>query len=995
MTEPTISAIIPARNAAETLEQTLDSLLAQSVVGWEALIIDDGSTDATGEIIARYVARDPRFVALSGPERGVAAARNVGIAAARGAWLHFLDADDWVVPAFYARLLGALGKHADSLIAYCNYHRVYPGGLAPGLRLLEPAKDAFEEFSRGNMVSPNGILVDRKLVVLLGGFDESLAICEDWYLWQLVSRIQPKWLHVDEFLVYYRVNPQSLSAQAALLLPCSKTVIERGFAVEPRVARMSPARAGAPSDERGSAARAFGMVMMWTAGMVCGAGGRARFDRDVLAPFAEAPMLAPELAGTLVGGVMRGALALPSEIAVRWGEFAPGIADFFEWLAECWEDQATVRAIAGRFERMIIDFDKTGVTRLYGGTLAMSAAMAEPVSITPPPGVDRVDLRLRGFGGQAARLHLGVLGGMTAGEMRDLLAGLPLPFDRPWLRRRDLTPSKANAFELAKEVARDLRAAWRRQIFRLARPSLQNAGASADVPVTGALLHAEALAGIIAEAAARAETSIEHAAPAPQIFEEGGVDLAARQAHFDKIFETPDPWNYGSAYEREKYERQIALLPDEQIANALELACAEGHFTRMLAPRVEKLIAADVSPTALARAAERCADLTNVDYLRVDLGRDELPGGQDLIVCSEMLYYLADQAELARATRAIAGALRPGGCLVTAHPYLLCDDKTRTGFDWDSIYGVDVIYRALAETPGLVLEATIQTELYRIDRFRRAEPQGASPKITHLPVTSDLDVKMARHIVWGGAVLRRQDVARRRASRVPVLIYHGVSATGPAALARYRLTPEAFTAQMKWLRANGFHTIGAADLALHLREGRRFQGRPVMLTFDDGFQDFADTAWPILQAHDFTAEMYVVTDYAGKAAVWDADKGTPTPLMDPVTIIRLAGEGALFGSHGATHRPSDGLTSLELAGELANSRAMLERWLGRPPAAFAAPYAITDGRVRHMAAACGYEIGFGGGEGPVHLRMDPLDLPRILVRGDKRLEDFIQLMNRF
>jgi glycosyltransferase involved in cell wall biosynthesis len=117
MTEPTISAIIPARNAAETLEQTLDSLLAQSVVGWEALIIDDGSTDATGEIIARYVARDPRFVALSGPERGVAAARNVGIAAARGAWLHFLDADDWVVPAFYARLLGALGKHADSLIA--------------------------------------------------------------------------------------------------------------------------------------------------------------------------------------------------------------------------------------------------------------------------------------------------------------------------------------------------------------------------------------------------------------------------------------------------------------------------------------------------------------------------------------------------------------------------------------------------------------------------------------------------------------------------------------------------------------------------------------------------------------------------------------------------------------------------------------------------------------------------------------------------------------
>lgn len=168
-----------------------------------------------------------------------------------------------------------------------------------------------------------------------------------------------------------------------------------------------------------------------------------------------------------------------------------------------------------------------------------------------------------------------------------------------------------------------------------------------------------------------------------------------------------------------------------------------------------------------------------------------------------------------------------------------------------------------------------------------------------------------------------------------------------------------------------------------------------MLTFDDGFQDFADNAWPILQAHDFNAEMFVVTDYVGKTAEWDAQAGAPAALMAADALAKLAEDGAVFGSHLATHRASDGLTSRELAEELARSRAKVERWLGKAPVAFAAPYAITDGRLRHMAAACGYEIGFGGGEGPVRLRMDPLDLPRILVRGDKPLADFIKLMRRF
>jgi peptidoglycan/xylan/chitin deacetylase (PgdA/CDA1 family)/predicted TPR repeat methyltransferase len=995
-TRPLISAIIPARNAGATLAQTIDSLLAQSVTDWEAIIVDDGSSDDTAAIITRYAAGDARFVTMAGPGRGVAAARNVGIAAARGTWLHFLDADDWLTPPFYTKLLAALARRPGVGIGYCNYHRVYPDGLAPPLALPQPAKDAFEEFARNNMVSPNGILVNRALVLAAGMLDETLTVCEDWDLWQRVARVHPKWVHVDEYLVYYRLNRDSLSTRADALLDCSRRVIARGFAPDERVAALNPVRAGAPSAALGSEARAFAMVTMWTAGMVCGAGRDARFAREVLTPFAGANVAAQELAGVLFGGVMRGGLLLPHQVVAGWEDFAPRVESFLAWLAECWGDEATVRAVRNYFERTVIGYDRFDGVRSYGGTLAADVQMAALPEIMPPAGMDRLDLRLRHGRTLVARLHIGLLGGMTAAQMRGLVAALPLPADRPWLRRRDLTLSKRNLRDQAMELARDGRAVWRWWQFRRGRQKLLADGAGeAGVPAAG---HAAVLEEIMAAARMEAEREAEAPAPPPPKFEEGGVDLADRRGHFDQLFEQEDPWNYTSPYELEKYQRQLDLLPVGAIENALELACAEGHFTAMLAGRVGHLIAADISAKALARARARCAAWTNIEYHTVDLAKDALPRELDLIVCSEVLYYLADQAELRLAAQAIAGALRLGGALVTANPYLLRDDKTRTGFDWDTIYGAAVIHRTLCETPGLVLEASIETELYRIDRFRRVDEgarAGAPAAVKHLPVTEELDPKMARHIVWGGARLRRRDVAWRRRWRMPVLTYHGVSKDGPEALAPYRISPDLFRAQMRWLRANGFHSVTSADLAWHLREGRVFRGRPVMLTFDDGFQDFAEYAWPILQAHDFTAEMFVVTDYVGKSAEWDAQAGAPTPLMAAGTLAALAQDGAVFGSHLATHRASDGLTSRELAEELARSRAKLERWLGKAPMAFAAPYAITDGRLRHMAASCGYEIGFGGGEGPVRLRMDPLDLPRILVRGDKPLKDFIKLMRRF
>ena len=110
------------------------------------------------------------------------------------------------------------------------------------------------------------------------------------------------------------------------------------------------------------------------------------------------------------------------------------------------------------------------------------------------------------------------------------------------------------------------------------------------------------------------------------------------RSYFETLFATqPDPWKYTNSYEQTKYEQTLALLPEASIQSALEIACAEGHFTAQLAPRVSTLLAVDISEIALQRTAERCAEFSHIQYQQFDLTKDSLSDTFDLIVCSRPL----------------------------------------------------------------------------------------------------------------------------------------------------------------------------------------------------------------------------------------------------------------------------------------------------------------------------------------------------------------------
>ena len=159
-------------------------------------------------------------------------------------------------------------------------------------------------------------------------------------------------------------------------------------------------------------------------------------------------------------------------------------------------------------------------------------------------------------------------------------------------------------------------------------------------------------------------------------------------------------------------------------------------FTELLAPRVESLVAADISATALERARARCSAHPHVAFVQHDISVGMPGDAYDLVVCSEILYYLRDRAAVERFVGEIYRALRPGGYVLTTHATMVSDDRSVTGFDFNEI-GAATIGEVFSQQPGLDFERELRTDLYRVQLFRRTE--AAIPAL------------VGREIAWSSA----------------------------------------------------------------------------------------------------------------------------------------------------------------------------------------------------------------------------------------------------
>ncbi len=181
---PELSIIVPVYNVEAYLQRCIDSILAQRYQDFELILVNDGSTDASGQIIEAYAAREKRIIALTQENRGVSAARNRGLRAASGKYVSFIDADDWIEESMYSTLISGLNENEADL-ACCNWTRNYEDGreeqhpvnIGDGLMTNEEFVCHVFDIPRslGGSIW-NKIFIREKISHY---FDESIRLCED------------------------------------------------------------------------------------------------------------------------------------------------------------------------------------------------------------------------------------------------------------------------------------------------------------------------------------------------------------------------------------------------------------------------------------------------------------------------------------------------------------------------------------------------------------------------------------------------------------------------------------------------------------------------------------------------------------------------------------------------------------------------------------------------------------------------------------------------
>jgi len=272
----TVSVIIPTYNHAAFLPEALESVFAQTCSPLEVIVVDDGSTDETAEVLRVY---ERRIRVLSQANRGVAAARNAGAAVASGELLALLDADDAWLPAKLERQVARLDSEPEIGLVHCGVAEVDGRG-----RQLRARLDGMEGwlstemllFRRGVILGGGSAAVIRRATFLqVGAFDETLSTSADWDLYYRVARRYPVGF-VPEVLVRYRIHSGNMHKnldvmRREMLAAYAKAFSER----DPEVQRLRR--------------WAYGRLHAMLAGSFFRAGDYRRFARHAAASLAARP----------------------------------------------------------------------------------------------------------------------------------------------------------------------------------------------------------------------------------------------------------------------------------------------------------------------------------------------------------------------------------------------------------------------------------------------------------------------------------------------------------------------------------------------------------------------------------------------------------------------------------------------------------------------------------------------------------------------------------
>ena len=186
-----------------------------------------------------------------------------------------------------------------------------------------------------------------------------------------------------------------------------------------------------------------------------------------------------------------------------------------------------------------------------------------------------------------------------------------------------------------------------------------------------------------------------------------------------------------------------------------------------------------------------------------------------------------------------------------------------------------------------------------------------------------------------------------------------------------------FRFQMWYLKTAGFKVVALHEI-LSFINGKNFPKRLVSITFDDGYQDFYDNAFPVLRTYNFPSTVFLVSDLVGKENLWDSQGRERLLHWD--SILEMKDAGVIFGSHSKTHPFLSKLSGKELGDEVRDSKIILEERLKNPVDFFCYPNGDYNNRVLETVATAGYKGAVTTKRGLIHRNDSPFEMTRSFIR---------------
>lgn len=230
---PLITVVIPVYNGEKTIRETIQSVFNQSLSDLELLVINDGSTDSTLEVVSQI--KDERLKVYTYPNAGLAASRNRGISLAKSEYISFIDADDLWTPDKLESQLKALQENPKAAVVYSwtDWIDESSQSLGKGSHNTQNGEVLAQLLLNDFVANGSNCLIKMQAFREVGGFDETLTAVEDWDMWlRLAERYQ--FVAVPSPQVLYRVTSNSMSFNVWGMEAASLRIIEKAFASAPQ-----------------------------------------------------------------------------------------------------------------------------------------------------------------------------------------------------------------------------------------------------------------------------------------------------------------------------------------------------------------------------------------------------------------------------------------------------------------------------------------------------------------------------------------------------------------------------------------------------------------------------------------------------------------------------------------------------------------------------------------------------------------------------------------